>query len=533
MLEESGRDDGGLYIECPWTGAHTGGERGDGSTIWFPPGNGYDQGHFKCLHAHCTGRGDAEFLEAVGYVAAQFAVVPAGGESEGGSDGLGGGGSDGLGGGGLGEEDEPTAVWTTGGPGVSLLRSKRGFLATQDNVVKALRTRGWWAEVGFDTFRNQLMLQPWERTNGAEWRGWVDTDYTRARIALERAGFAPVPTEMIRAGVWLVGEENKFNSAQVWLRELPEWDGVSRLGEVMTRYYGCLPGDYASALGRYLFTAIVGRIMEPGCQVDIVPVLVGDQGVGKSRSVEALVPWSDLFVSLDLNHREDDLYRSMQGRLVGELNELRGLEGRDRAALNDFITQRQDTWTPKYREFSESRPRGIVLVGTSNDAAFIGDETGARRWAPVLVCEVPTAAGEGKVDVEGLRGVLNMLYAEALVTWMADGVRWFQAESLAREVHGDFMAEFVWAAECVDWLNQKKPSGLDENGCAIYENEKTIFWKDEDFTTNDFLDFGLRMPVERRTGSVVKTVAKALKSLGYKSVVSKGKNRKSFRVWRT
>jgi hypothetical protein len=60
--------EGALRIACPWQHEHTTGEPDDGSTVWFPAGtSGYDRGHFKCLHGHCTGRGGGEFLEVVGY----------------------------------------------------------------------------------------------------------------------------------------------------------------------------------------------------------------------------------------------------------------------------------------------------------------------------------------------------------------------------------------------------------------------------------------------------------------------------------
>lgn len=70
--------DGALLIECPWDAEHSTGTVGDGSTVYFPAGtNGYEQGHFKCLHGHCAGRGDSEFQHAIGYFDNDFEVLPA------------------------------------------------------------------------------------------------------------------------------------------------------------------------------------------------------------------------------------------------------------------------------------------------------------------------------------------------------------------------------------------------------------------------------------------------------------------------
>mgnify|MGYP000876491511 CR=1 FL=1 len=56
-----------LAIRCPWEHLHT--TAGDKtSTVYFiAGGGGFEQGHFRCLHAHCAERQDYEFLDAIGY----------------------------------------------------------------------------------------------------------------------------------------------------------------------------------------------------------------------------------------------------------------------------------------------------------------------------------------------------------------------------------------------------------------------------------------------------------------------------------
>ena len=58
--------DGAVYIKCPWLHLHTG-DSGPSETVYFPAGTGgYELGHFKCQHAHCVDRTDAEFLSHFG-----------------------------------------------------------------------------------------------------------------------------------------------------------------------------------------------------------------------------------------------------------------------------------------------------------------------------------------------------------------------------------------------------------------------------------------------------------------------------------
>jgi hypothetical protein len=67
LVKSERRNDQGLNIECPCAADHTG-ESGETTTIYYPANTGgYSQRAFKCLHAHCLDRPQAEFLEALGY----------------------------------------------------------------------------------------------------------------------------------------------------------------------------------------------------------------------------------------------------------------------------------------------------------------------------------------------------------------------------------------------------------------------------------------------------------------------------------
>ncbi len=65
-------DDGQQHIECPFADEHTT-ESVVSATSYFPAGSGgYEQGHFICLHAHCEGRTNEDFEEALGVIASEF-----------------------------------------------------------------------------------------------------------------------------------------------------------------------------------------------------------------------------------------------------------------------------------------------------------------------------------------------------------------------------------------------------------------------------------------------------------------------------
>lgn len=73
---------GERYIRCPFEDGHS--TSGDPtSTVYFPGGTaGFEQGHFKCLHASCAHRDDGDFLNAIGIRDDDFEDLTADGKKE-------------------------------------------------------------------------------------------------------------------------------------------------------------------------------------------------------------------------------------------------------------------------------------------------------------------------------------------------------------------------------------------------------------------------------------------------------------------
>ncbi|TAN29575.1 MAG: hypothetical protein EPN31_06205 [Castellaniella sp.] len=408
--------DGGLIITCPWEDEHTSDTTGTDATVWFPAGTGgYDRGHFKCLHAHCADRLDIEFFAAIGYqedTLAGFDVIPT---------------------------TQPDGTPVPPPPPAYERNDKGAILATVENVALACRRPDeCGTHLGYDSFQGAIMLAD----APGEWRAFRDVDYTQLRITLERGGFKPVGRELVRDVVEKVADENQFDSARAWLDALT-WDGVPRVEGFMLTYFGAADTPYTRAVGLYLWTALAGRVVEPGVKADMVPILVGPQGVGKSSGVAAMVPSPDFFAEVSFNDHDDDQARRLRGKLIAEISELRGLGNRDLEAIKAFVARTHEQWVPKYREFAASYARRVVMVGTTNQDEFLADDTGNRRWLPVRV---------GQVDVARLQRDRLQLWAEARDLFLAGGVAFDDAERLAKDVHAEHMVSDPWEDDIAKWL---------------------------------------------------------------------------------
>jgi hypothetical protein len=417
--------DGAILVTCPWHDEHSSGAKGDSSSAYFPAGTrGYSEGAYVCLHTSCETRGRGEFASAIGYtenLLADLALpVPHHDYSE---------------------INDPLLL-------PSFKRLPGGKIITSlSNVVVALGSpHVCGMRLRYDVFKDAIMA-----FEDGGMRPILDTDYTALRISLESRGLENVGREMIRDAVHLVADRDKFDSAFEWLDQ-QTWDGVPRIETFWVDHFG-VPDDnrgYARAVGLYTWTALAGRVLVPGMQADMVPILTGSQGLGKSRGVAAMSPDREYVTSISFNEPEIERARKMRGRLIIELAELQGLKSREREEILAWVTRSDEHWTPKFMEMSVTYSRRSVLFGTTNDREFLDDPTGERRWLPLDTGAVDGFEG---VDVDEIVRLRGQLWAEGRARYEKDGLQWRDAERLARDVHERYKADDSWGAAIAKWLD--------------------------------------------------------------------------------
>lgn len=476
---------GQAFIECPFKEEHTV-DSGDTETCYFPKGTrGYEQGHFKCMHAHCENRSDGEFEIALGLLTLEFEDLTVIDSKSG-------------------EVLEPER------PKFRRMPKTGEVLSTIDNVLLAVeRPDVSGLRIAYDKFR-QIILVAWPDSS-ALWRPMEDNDYTLIQNILERKiGFKPIALELLRRSVESIAHKNAFDSAIDWLATL-KWDGMPRIDRFMELYTGVEEGKYARAVSRYLWTALAGRILHPGIKADMAVILVGEQGLMKSSACAAIAPFPDWFCNISFNEKEDNLTRKMRGKVVGEFGELRGLHTKEQEAIKDWIARPFDELVPKFKEFSKTYFRRLVFFGTTNNREFLADDTGNRRWLPVDV---------SKIMITELMRDREQLWAEGRDIFLAEGVAYEEAERLAKKVHDKYMLIDGWEAAIVRWLDT--PDEMD--GKTPGERE-TI-------TLDDVLRHALNIEVRSLKGSIEsKRVSAILRKLKYENK-KQWVNGRSVWVWK-
>lgn len=324
----------------------------------------------------------------------------------------------------------------------TLSKSKLGkYEATISNVTSVLSLAEISGhELALDVFLDAIVIL---HPDTKQWRPLTDTDYTALRVWLETIGNCePVNHETMRHAVHLVAEQQQMDSARAWLEGI-QWDGVPRVEHFCSRYFGTEDSRYTRRVSEYLWTALAGRVLSPGCQADMVPVLIGPQGVGKSRGVMAMSPDPQHFAEVRVDEPDDTIARKMRGVLVAELAEMRGMRAADVERIKAFITRTHEKWVPKYKEFAITYPRRFIMVGTTNDEEFLPMDTEHRRWLPLSTTHV---------DVAGILHDREQLWAEGATRFAVEGIAWQGLDILAQPARTEAAGVDNWTDDVAAWL---------------------------------------------------------------------------------
>ena len=222
--------------------------------------------------------------------------------------------------------------------------------------------------------------------------------------------------EDIKNAVTALALANPYHVAQEYFVKLRgTWDGVDRVPKLLeilrprqgTTEEGSEESDaLAEAMLRKFLISVAARTMSPGCQVDTMLILQGPQGTKKSSFLEAIAP-ADRFSNSHVDIGDRDAMMAVQQCSLFEWAELAGMARREEQAVKAFITSRVDRFRRPYADSFVQYPRHCVLAASANEATFLRDETGTRRyWVLKVTAE--------KIDVEYVKKHKEQIWAQAL-----------------------------------------------------------------------------------------------------------------------
>jgi putative DNA primase/helicase len=339
---------------------------------------------------------------------------------------------------------------------------------------------------GFDLFSEMPVLKriPYWRTNvdirtASEdcknvqtYEGMEDVDESYLRLHFEEKYNFDARANLTDA-LNIIAHKNSFHPVREYLEHL-EWDGIERLSRIFIDCFGVADSQYSREVGLKFFVGAVRRVFIPASKMDYIPVLVSEEGLGKSKFIRRMAKlWgSDTFYTFN---GSKEAYEQLRGVWIMEIPELNGIQNRSTNSRKAFVTKGEDRYRSAYLKYTKTYKRQCVFIASSNDVIFLDDpaEDGRRWWG--LMCN----PNQVKVNIhdETFLDLVDAYWAEAVHNYRMGilPVLSAGAEVEARMIRQIHKTESVEQGALIDYLNMPIPK--DWYSRTLFERKH--YWNNE------------------------------------------------------
>ena len=300
---------------------------------------------------------------------------------------------------------------------------------------------------GFDEMLNRVvLLRPlFHDDPNFKQRPVTDADVLAVQKHLQWRGFRRLGKNTTHDGVNKHALDHAFHPIRNHLDRL-RWDGKGRLQTWLADCFGAEHNEYTEQIGTMFPIAMVARIYKPGCKVDYMPTVEGEQGILKSTAFRILA--GDEYFSDQLpDVTTKECFQHLRGKWLIEVAELNAYSRADVDRFKAFLVRQVEQYRPPWGHNEVHEPRQCCFVGTTNKNLYLKDETGNRRFWPIRT---------GEIDLDWLHANRDQLFAEA-VNLYRGGVHWwpdrkFERQHIQPEQEARFEVD-AWEGLIKDYLD--------------------------------------------------------------------------------
>ena len=356
------------------------------------------------------------------------------------------------------------------------VRTKRGEIASNvANVILALSHDPEWKGVlGYNTFIGDIEAMrapPWKGDlapgiDAAEQEGphyWTNQDTTRCTAWLARKHGLLCQDHIVASALYVVAEQRKFHPVRDYLEGL-KWDGEERVNSWLIRHAGAHDDHYTRAVTAKWMIGLVARVMSPGCMFRMMVILEGPQDIRKSTALRTIAMRDEWFMETTIDMGSKDSYQVLRGKWLVEFAELDSLSRSETSRVKQYVSERMSTYRPSYARGPADFRRQCGFAGSTNDAEYLKDDTGATRFFPVAISR--------SIDIEALVKEREQSSGREAVTRYKRGELPFidnkKILSLAAQVTEARRQTDPWEDPVSRWLARLPPKRI-EQGVTTYE----------------------------------------------------------------
>ena len=219
-----------------------------------------------------------------------------------------------------------------------------------------------------------------------------------------------------------------YNPIQEFLNNLPQWDGQNHVARLFSRLPGISSEQHAFLAVWLRSTVAHWMQLDTMHGNEVVPVLIGTQGCGKTTFLRRLLPCQLREYYLDhLNlSNKFDKEMALTNNLLVNLDELEAIRPSQHAALKQTLSKNKVNGRPIFGKAQDDRPRYASFVSTTNNPHPLTDATGSRRYICLTIPKGQFIDNVGDIDYE-------QLYAQVLYEIRElNAPYWFNNDEVAR-----------------------------------------------------------------------------------------------------
>ena len=208
-----------------------------------------------------------------------------------------------------------------------------------------------------------------------------------------------------------------------YLENLPTWDGQNHVAQLFNRIPG-LTSEQLSWCSTWLRSAVahwLGMDMLHGNEC--VPVLIGNQGCGKSTFAVRLLPLELRPYYLDHinfgNKFDSDM--ALTHNLLVNIDEFANMKESQQGKLKQTLSRVKVNGRPIFGKSQDDRRRYASFLATTNDRHPLCDVTGSRRYLCIQVPDGKFIDNQTSIDYEQLYAqVLYELRVQKIPYWFTN-----------------------------------------------------------------------------------------------------------------